>query len=308
MGGAFGKRRREALVPESGLTRARAQIPAMLSYRHMFHAGNFADVFKHALLSRLALAMSAKAKPYLYLDTHAGIGRYDLMHDWAQKAREYDNGIARLWNASDLPAELGPYMEAVRAENPHGTLRNYPGSPLIVKRFMRPSDRMVLAELNTTDCTELARVIERERHVSVQLMDGYRALKAYLPPPERRGLVLIDSSFDRSRELDRIVKALKEAHARWPTGVYAIWYPIMEPAPMRDFASDVQRSGIRKVLRAEIEVRERDETGIIPGCGMLVVNPPWRFEEEAKRIVPWLAKKMVVSGKGGARVDWLVPE
>ena len=280
----------------------------MLSYRHMFHAGNFADVFKHALLSRLVLAMSSKEKPYLYLDTHAGIGRYDLMHEWAQKAREYDKGIARIWNAQDLPEELEPYMEAVRAENPHGTLRNYPGSPLIARRFMRPTDRMVLVELNTTDCEELMRSLARERHVSVQLMDAYRALKAYLPPPERRGLVLIDSSFDRSREFDRIVKALKEAHARFATGVYAIWYPLMEAGPMRDFASDIQRSGIRKVLRAEIEVRERDESGIIPGCGMLVVNPPWRFDEEAKRIVPWLAKKMVVSGKGAARVDWLVRE
>lgn len=280
----------------------------MLSYRHMFHAGNFADVFKHALLTRLLLAMSSKEKPYLYLDTHAGIGRYDLMHEWARKASEYENGIARIWSAKDLPAELEPYMEAVRAENPLGNLRNYPGSPLIAKRFMRANDRMVLIELNATDADELQRVFARERHVSVQLLDAYRALKAYLPPPERRGLVLIDSSFDRSREFDRIVKALKEAHARWATGVYAIWYPIMEPAPMRDFAQDIQRSGIRKVLRAEIEVRERDETGIIPGCGMLVVNPPWRFDEEATRILPWLSQKMLVSGKGAARVDWLVPE
>jgi 23S rRNA (adenine2030-N6)-methyltransferase len=139
-------------------------------------------------------------------------------------------------------------------------------------------------------------------------MDAYQSLKSYLPPPERRGLVLIDSSFDRSRELDRIVKALKDAHARWATGVYAIWYPLMEPGPMRDFAQDVQRSGIRKVLRAELVVRERDETGIIPGCGMLVVNPPWRFDSEAKAIVSYLAKKLVVSGKGFGKVDWLVPE
>jgi 23S rRNA (adenine2030-N6)-methyltransferase len=120
--------------------------------------------------------------------------------------------------------------------------------------------------------------------------------------------VLVDSSFDRTREFDRIVKALKEAHARWSTGMYAVWYPIMEPAPMRDFAADIQRSGIRKVLRLEITVRERDETAIIPGCGMLVVNPPWRFDKEAHPIVEWLAKKLVVSGEGHSQVDWLVPE
>jgi 23S rRNA (adenine2030-N6)-methyltransferase len=279
----------------------------MLSYRHMFHAGNFADVFKHALLTRLVIALSGKDKPYLYLDTHAGIARYDLMHDWAQKAREYEKGIARLWNADDLPRELEPYMTAVRAVNPHPTLRYYPGSPLVAKRFMRDDDRMVLVELNKVDCDELKSVMAGERHVTVQCIDAYQSLKA-VPPPERRGLVLIDSSFDRSREFHRIVKALKEAHARWPTGMYAIWYPIMEPAPMGDFAQDVQRSGIRKVLRAELIVRERDETGIIPGCGMLVVNPPWHFDEEAAAIVKYLAKKLVVSGKGQARVDWLVKE
>ncbi len=280
----------------------------MLSYRHMYHAGNFADVFKHALLTRLLIAMSGKDKPYLYLDTHAGIARYDLMHSWAQKAREYDHGIGRIFHSKDAPAGFEPYLETVRALNPHGTLRIYPGSPLIAKPFLREADRMVLSELNKVDHEELKSIFERERHVAVQLMDAYQALKAYTPPPERRGLVLIDSAFDRAREFDRIVKALKEAHLRWATGIYAVWYPIMEPAPMRDFALDIQRSGIRKVLRLELTVRERDETGIIPGCGMLVINPPWHFDEEAKPMVEWLAKKLLVSGKGSARVDWLVKE
>jgi 23S rRNA (adenine2030-N6)-methyltransferase len=281
---------------------------SMLSYRHMFHAGNFADVFKHALLTRLVIAMSGKEKPYLYLDTHAGIALYDLMHSWAQKAREYENGIARLWHAKDLPSVLEPYMEAVRAVNPHPTLRFYPGSPLVAKRFMGDADRMVLVELNKVDCGELENVMSRERHVSVQCMDAYQSLKTYLPPPERRGLVLIDSSFDRARELNRVLKALKEAHARWATGVYAVWYPLMEAESMRNFALEIQRSRIRKVLRLEIEVRERDESGIIPGCGMLVVNPPWHFDQEAKVIAEWLAKKLVVSGRPRARVDWLVKE
>jgi 23S rRNA (adenine2030-N6)-methyltransferase len=280
----------------------------MLSYRHIFHAGNFADVFKHALLTRLLNGISAKDKPYVYLDTHAGIGRYDLTHPWAQKAREYENGITRVWNAKDAPLELGPYLAIVRELNPHGALRFYPGSPLIAKRFMRPQDRMVLVELNKVDHAELEAVFEHERRVAVQLMDAYQALKAYLPPQERRGLVLVDSSFDRTREFDRIVKALKEAHARWPTGMYAVWYPIMEPGPMRDFATDIQRSGIRKVLRLELTVRERDENAIIPGCGMLVINPPWGFDKEARPLVEWLAKKLVVSGPGGSQVEWLVPE
>jgi 23S rRNA (adenine2030-N6)-methyltransferase len=280
----------------------------VLSYRHLFHAGNFADVFKHALLARLLIALSAKEKPYLYLDTHAGIARYDLTHAWAQKAREYENGIGRVWKATDAPATLEPYLDAVRALNPGGKLRYYPGSPLLAKRLLRPGDRMVLVELNKTDHAELAAVFAREKRVAVQNMDAYQALKAYLPPAERRGLVLIDSSFDVARELDRIARALKQAYARWDTGVYAVWYPLMEPAAMRDFLGSIARSGLRKVLRMELVVRERDESGIIPGCGMLVVNPPWRFDGEAKTIVKWLAGKLVVSGKGQGLVEWLVPE
>ena len=280
----------------------------MLSYRHIYHAGNFADVFKHALLIRLLLALSSKDKPYAYIDTHAGIGRYDLTHPWAQKAQEYETGIGRLWNAKNVPSLLEPYLEAVGAENPDGNLRCYPGSPLIARRFMRAGDRMVLSELNKVDFDELSRVFARQKRVSLRLMDGYQTLIAHVPPPEKRGLVLIDSSFDRARELDRVVKALKAGHASWSAGVYAIWYPLLEPAPMRDFAAAVQRSGIPKILRLEIEVRERDESGFVPGCGMLVVNPPWHCDDEAKTIVPWLARALAVKGHGRSRVDWLVPE
>ena len=280
----------------------------MLSYRHIFHAGNFADVFKHTLLTRLLIALSAKDKPWFYLDTHAGIARYDLKHAWAQKAREYENGIGRIWNERDIPAGIAPYMEAVRAINPEKNLGVYPGSPLIAKHFMRARDRMVLVELNKTDHAELQSVFARERRVAVQLMDAYQSLRAYLPPAERRGLVLIDSSFDRAREFERIVKAVKDAYARWSTGTYAIWYPLMEPRAMSDFLAAVQRSGIRKVLRLELVVRQRDESGFIPGCGMLVVNPPWRFDHEARAILKWLETRLAASGHGESIVQWLVPE
>jgi 23S rRNA (adenine2030-N6)-methyltransferase len=280
----------------------------MLSYRHIFHAGNFADVFKHSLLTRLLIALSAKDKSWFYLDTHAGIARYDLKHTWAQKAREYENGIGRIWNERDIPQAVAPYMEAVRTLNADGKLDVYPGSPLVAKRFMRERDRMVLVELNKTDHAELQSVFARERRVAVELMDAYQSLRAYLPPAERRGLVLIDSSFDRAREFERIVKALKDAYVRWSTGTYAIWYPLMEPRAMRDFLAAVQRSGIRKVLRLELIVRQRDESGFIPGCGMLVVNPPWRFDAEARAILKWLEKKLATSGHGESTVAWLVPE
>jgi 23S rRNA (adenine2030-N6)-methyltransferase len=280
----------------------------MLSYRHLYHAGNFADVFKHALLARLLIALNSKDKAYCYLDTHAGIGLYDLAHPWAHKAREYESGIGKLWDRKDIPELLRPYMDTVREENKSHRLRFYPGSPVIARRFLRPVDRMVLTELNKTDVEVLRAVFEKQRRVAVHCMDAYQGLKAFLPPQERRGLVLVDSSFDRSREFDRIVRAMKEAHERWATGMYAVWYPIMEVAPMRDFAASVTRSGIRKILRLELTVRERDESEFIPGCGMLVVNPPWHFEEEARAILDYLRRVLGIEGAGRADVKWLVPE
>jgi 23S rRNA (adenine2030-N6)-methyltransferase len=278
-----------------------------LSYRHLFHAGNFADVFKHALLTRLLIALNGKETPYCYLDTHAGTGRYDLRHAWAQKAREYENGIARLWTRRDIPQGLEPYLSAVRAENADGDLRFYPGSPLLARRIARGGDRVVLSELNKTDFEELSALFARERHTAVHLLDGYQALKAFLPPQERRGLVLLDSSFDRAREFSRIAKALKQAHTRWPTGIYAIWYPLMEAPAMRGFARDMTATGVRKILRLEFDIASV-RPGTISGCGLLVVNPPWRFDAEARQLLDWLWRALSPSGSGGMRVDWLVPE
>jgi 23S rRNA (adenine2030-N6)-methyltransferase len=280
----------------------------MLSYRHLFHAGNGADVFKHALLTRLLLALAKNPKLYFYLDTHAGIGRYDLTRPWAQKAREFDHGIGRLWGRSDVPEALGPYMELVRAENSDGKLRYYPGSPLIALRLRRPGDRLVFSELNKTDCAELKELIARERHVAVHVMDGYQALKAFLPPAERRGLVLIDSSFDRAREFPRMVRALTEAHERWATGIYAVWYPLMDAESMAAFERNLRRTGIRKILRLELATAPRDQTGVIPGSGMLIVNPPWHFDTEVRPLLQWLWRTLAADGAGGARVDWLAAE
>jgi 23S rRNA (adenine2030-N6)-methyltransferase len=280
----------------------------MLSYRHLFHAGNFADVFKHALLARLLAALNRKETPYCYLDTHAGTGRYDLFHPWAQKARECENGIARLWTRRDLPDALEPYLSAVRSENPDGRLRYYPGSPLLARRLARPGDRIVLAELNKSDHAELKALFARARRTAVHLMDGYQALGAFLPPVERRGLVLIDSSFDRAREFARIAKALKQAHARWPGGIYAAWYPLMGAPAMRGFMRDVTVTGVRKILRLELEAAGSGDAGVITGCGLLVVNPPWRFDAEARALLDWLWRALSATGSGRASVEWLVPE
>jgi 23S rRNA (adenine2030-N6)-methyltransferase len=280
----------------------------LLAYRHLFHAGNFADVFKHALLARLLVALERKEKPVCYVDTHAGLGVYDLTHDWAKKNAEFHDGIGRLWVRDDAPALLAPYLDVVRAENRGERLRFYPGSPRIAQRLLRPADRLVLSELNKSDCAALAERCAADRRVTVHLMDGYHSLKAHLPPQERRGLVLVDSSFDRAGELRRLAKAAAAAHERWATGVYALWYPLMTPAVMRAFERDVVATAIRKVLQLELAVRAEDWTLGMRGCGMLVVNPTFGFEAEAREILEWLWPVLAVDGAGGSRARWLVPE
>jgi 23S rRNA (adenine2030-N6)-methyltransferase len=278
------------------------------AYRHLFHAGNFADVLKHALLMRLALALARNDKPYLYLETHAGRGTYDLTHPWALKNREFEAGIARLWQRDDAPEALRAYLDAVRAANPDGTLRRYPGSPQLVRGVQRHADRTVLIELNADDCRALAKSFAHDRGVKVERGDGFRLLKAYLPPPERRALVLIDAAFDAPRELDRVLAALVDAHRRFATGVYALWYPLM-PGATAAFARDVVATGLRRILRAELEVRgPHDPATALRGCGMLVVNPPFGVEEEARSIAGWLATVLAIDAHGTSRVEWLVPE
>ncbi len=280
----------------------------MLAYRHQFHAGNFADVFKHALLAQLVLALAQKDKPFFCLDTHAGTGRYDLAHEWARKNAEYKEGIARVWGKEDAPPELSPYLDAVRAENPDGKLKYYPGSPRIARRFMRANDRLALTELNKKDCETLGKLFANDRQVQVRLCDGYRALKALLPPTERRGLVFIDSSFDRAQEFKRLTDGFAGGYRKFATGVYALWYPLMDATAMHAFERRVAATGIRKILQLEIAVRNLGFSGSVRGCGMLVANPPFGFEAVARKILAWLWPLLARDGEGGQQVKWLVAE
>jgi 23S rRNA (adenine2030-N6)-methyltransferase len=280
----------------------------MLAYRHQFHAGCFSDVFKHALLVQLVLALEKKEKPFFCLDTHAGIAHYDLMHEWTQKNAEYKEGIELVWGRKDAPPVLMPYLDAVRAENPDGKLRYYPGSPRIVRRLMRSDDRLVLTELNKKDCESLGTLFARDRQVTVHLMDGYHALKAFLPPPERRGLVFVDSSFDRAQEFKRLTQGCVEAYKKFATGVYALWYPLMEPAVMQAFERRVAATGIRKILQLEISVHPSEWTLTLRGCGLVVANPPFGFEDRARAILHWLWPVLSRQGEGKHRVRWLATE
>lgn len=280
----------------------------MLSYRHAFHAGNFADVFKHLVLTMLVKAQLRKDKPFCYLDTHAGAGRYDLLSPMAQKNREFEGGIGRLWHREDVPEAIRDYLAVVRGLNDSQTLRVYPGSPWLVRSYLRPADRMILCDLHPRDVALLKEEFSGDRQVGVHHLDGYQALKAFLPPVERRGLVLCDPAFELKDERARLLAAVIAAWRRWPTGIYAIWYPILDRPTVDWFHRQLKRSGIRKMLLAELRVFSEDVPLRLNGSGMMVINPPWRFVEPLAQLGPWLWTALSPKGEGGFRLEWLVPE
>lgn len=280
----------------------------MLSYRHAFHAGNVGDVLKHAVLALLIEALKRKEAPFVCLESHAGAGRYDLLAEQAQKTGEYREGIARLWErAGEAPDSLRPYLDAVGALNPGGTLRFYPGSPRIARHLLRPGDRMALMELHPADHALLKQEFAGDRQVGVHLRDGYEALNAFLPPKERRGLLFIDPSYEVKEEYARVITALREAHKRWPGGLYALWYPVLARAATDAFKERLRQSGIPKILDAELTTRPDGAVGMV-GSGMLLINPPWQLDRTLSELLPWLRALLSPDGSGHARVEWLVPE
>ncbi|MBP2314425.1 23S rRNA (adenine(2030)-N(6))-methyltransferase RlmJ [Azospirillum soli] len=278
-----------------------------MNYRHIFHAGNPADVMKHAVLALILDRLCAKPTPFCVLDAHAGIGRYDLKSEPARKTLEYQDGIGRLFgNPLPHPA-LQPYLDAVAALNPDGALRWYPGSPRLARALMREQDRLVLNELHPDDWQTLKEEFAGDRRVSVQRTDAYQALKANLPPKEKRGLVLIDPPFEQPDEFARMAEGLKAAHKRWPTGVYALWYPIKERPAVWRFQEAVENTGISKILMAELTWHPEDTHLRLNGSGLLIVNPPWTLDETLREMLPALHAALPSTG-GGTKVDWLVPE
>lgn len=278
-----------------------------MNYRHAFHAGNFADVFKHSLLALLLEHLRAKEKPFFILDTHAGLGLYDLADERSLRTGEWRDGIARLINRSDTPDALAPYLAAVRAFNAPGALRWYPGSPRLIHAFLRSTDRLAAVELHPEDARLLADEFVGDARVKVHAMDGYLALKAFLPPPERRGLVLIDPPFEAADEFARLASGLKEAHRRWATGLYMLWYPIKSRASVDAFHRDIAGLVIPRTMTVELTV-ETESAGRLAGCGLILVNPPWTFEREAPTLLDILAKMLGRHGTALGRLVWLVPE
>lgn len=279
-----------------------------MNYRHAFHAGNFADVVKHTTLTRILAYLMRKEAAFRVIDTHAGVGLYDLWGDEAGRTGEWQEGIGRLF-AADLPAPvdalLAPYLDAVRSQNPDGELRYYPGSPFITRQMLRPQDRLMALELHPADAEALRENFAGDIQTRVTRLDGWAALGTHLPPKEKRGLVLVDPPFEQKGEFARMVQGLVKAHKRWPGGIFAFWYPIKDPTEVQSYANALYGTAIPKILRIEMTIRAPSMPPRLHGSGMVVVNPPFVLEAEMRAILPVLAGLLSHQGRGRFRMDWI---
>ena len=269
----------------------------MLSYRHAFHAGNHADVLKHLIEVQLLRYLAQKDKPFWYIDTHAGAGCYALDSGYAAQNAEYEGGIARLWGRDDLPAALADYVALVERVNPDGQLKLYPGSPLVALELLREQDRMRLFELHPTDSEILQQNFAGHgSRVLIQTADGFGALKALLPPPPRRALVLIDPPYEDKQDYQRVVVALCEGMKRFAGGVYAVWYPQLQRAESRHLPDQLKRLAVKSWLHVVLSVQTPNEDGFgMHGSGIFIINPPWLLHGVLQEVMPYLVKS---SGAG----------
>ena len=282
-----------------------------MNYRHAFHAGGFADVIKHIALVRILIYLQDKLAPFRVIDTHAGAGIYDLAGDEARRSGEWLTGIARVMQArfseTTLPL-VAPYLDIVRAFNPQAELKAYPGSPLIARALLRPQDRLTACEVEPKARKRLIEALRRDTQARVVDLDGWVALPAFVPPKERRGLVLIDPSFEQKDEFERLADGFAQAFAKWPTGSYLLWYPVKSRRATDSLAKHVAAvagaaSAPGKCLRLEFSVAPQVAGAALTSAGLLIVNPPWRLAAELKAILPELEKPLGQGGAGRFRLE-----
>ena len=270
----------------------------MLSYRHAYHAGNHADVLKHIILLQIAGYMAEKPAPFWIIDTHAGAGRYALESPHASKLGEYRDGIGRLWDKKGLPPAAVDYVEFVKMLNPDGALRHYPGSPWLASQSLRPCDRLRLYELHSSDVKLLQECFRGAgRQITVTAGDGFAGLKAILPPPPRRALVLIDPSYETRDDYANVVKGLQEALKRFATGTYAVWYPHLNKLESRKLPDKLKRLGAANWLHVTLDVKAPAGDGFgMNGSGMFIINPPWTLEKKLHETLPKLTQLLAQDG------------
>jgi 23S rRNA (adenine2030-N6)-methyltransferase len=282
-----------------------------MNYRHAFHAGNFADVLKHAILTVALEILAGKDKPFAVIDTHAGRGRYELTQDQAKRTGEWRTGIGKILQASRPPRELKRYLDIVRGFDRRlggagEELQHYPGSPRIVRALLRPMDRLVACELHDEDGHSLRREFAGDPQVEVKRSDGYAALKALLPPPERRGLVLIDPPFEARDEFERLQRALTQALRRFATGTYVIWYPAKDQSAVTAFKTFLAEAKPKRTLTAELQIPSKASGGLAR-AGVALINAPWPIEDHVGKIGPYLAQAL--GGPAGKfELDWIAKD
>jgi 23S rRNA (adenine2030-N6)-methyltransferase len=282
-----------------------------MNYRHAFHAGNFADVIKHIVLVRILLYLQEKQSAFRVIDTHAGAGRYDLTGEEAERSGEWKSGIARMMQArfSDkaLPLVL-PYLDIVRAFNTGAEVKTYPGSPLIARALLRPQDRLTACELEPGARKALIDALRRDTQARVVDLDGWTALTAFVPPKERRGLVLIDPPFEAKDEFEQLAAGFRAVFQKWPTGSYLLWYPVKSRRAADTLAREVAEAAAGakpagKCLRLEFSVAPQEAGGPLASTGLLMINPPWTLQAELKTILPELEKPLGQGGAGRFRLE-----
>ena len=285
-----------------------------MNYQHAFHAGNFADVHKHIVLTRVLEYLRQKPAPFRVVDTHAGAGRYDLLEQQAARSGEWRDGIERLFAAprsgavgtDSAQALVAPYLDIVAALNPGGTLRLYPGSPLIVKALLRRQDRLIACELEPGAAASLQVVLHGDARAKALAIDGWMALFANIPPKERRGLIVIDPPYEEGVEFTRLFDTLAQAHRKWASGLYLLWYPIKAREAPDALARRLRRLPVPKILRCELSIAPPRAEGALAGSGLIIVNPPFPLERELRVILPVLRR--LLAPMGAYRLDWLSGE
>ncbi|MDO7083546.1 23S rRNA (adenine(2030)-N(6))-methyltransferase RlmJ [Pseudocolwellia sp. AS88] len=264
----------------------------MLSYRHAFHAGNFADVLKHAVLTNVLEYMTRKDKGYTYIDSHSGAGMYQLTEEYAQKTGEYKQGIAKLINNDDIPEALEEYIALIQSFNQAEELKLYPGSPAVAKEFSRRQDSAHLFELHSTDINYLTEFCQRWSKSHVKQSDGYQGILSLLPPPSRRGVVLIDPPYELKEDYAKAVKTIISAYKKFATGTYILWYPVVKRELIDKMREQFIASDVKNVLQVEFCMQKDTDTYGMTGTGLYIVNPPWQLTQQLEAIMPYLKDKL----------------
>jgi 23S rRNA (adenine2030-N6)-methyltransferase len=280
-----------------------------MNYRHAYHAGNFADVHKHVVLARILTHLKQKPAAFRVIDTHAGAGRYDLSSPEASRSGEWRNGIGLIWQAQQsvaLNSFLAPYLDTLSALNPDGRLLHYPGSPLLVARLTRSQDRLIACEIEPQSFGLLRAALRGESGAKALAIDGWAALRAYVPPKERRGVVLVDPPFEETADFRRLSATVAAAHGKWPTGIYCVWYPIKERHEPDALALRFRKLGMPNILRSELLLGEASTDSGLVGSGLIIVNPPFPIERDLRTFMPKLGQ--VLRPSATARTDWLVQQ